>query len=302
MSIYSGILASGNIVFGDSYTVVNLNIPKSFIESQIVSGSICTGESYTVINLNIPKSFVDAQVINRHIYSGEFYTKVNNNRVYNNGSLIVTVPRSGLANDTGMLLILGYYTDFYANPRLSYPYNNIYFYDNTYGPDISSYYWNFGDGNYSTERDPIHFYTHTGLYDVSLETTSINGETAYLNKTNYINIQSNNVSVNHSDYKIVILNKRISPYKSNDLLQISVQLYENNKKKLFYIKDVVLTLNLNYPNGWQAYSSGITNKTGSCVLYQSSSGILSSNCLGYVSATINNQSYISNIIRFNFIN
>ena len=37
----------------------------------------------------------------------------------------------------------------------------------TYG-DIEKYYWDFGDGNTSTEVDPTHYYSNTGLYSVSL--------------------------------------------------------------------------------------------------------------------------------------
>jgi PKD repeat protein len=38
-----------------------------------------------------------------------------------------------------------------------------------------SYYWDFGDGNNSTESDPIHLYAETGSYDVELVVQSLNG-------------------------------------------------------------------------------------------------------------------------------
>ena len=41
--------------------------------------------------------------------------------------------------------------------------------------NISSWYWDFGDGNSSSDPDPIHTYENPGLYTVSLTTTLSNG-------------------------------------------------------------------------------------------------------------------------------
>lgn len=38
---------------------------------------------------------------------------------------------------------------------------------------ISSWYWEFGDGDVSGDEDPTHVYTETGVYDVSLTATSL---------------------------------------------------------------------------------------------------------------------------------
>jgi len=42
------------------------------------------------------------------------------------------------------------------------------FFDITNSPDVISREWNFGDGNYSSETNPIHEYTSTGVYRVML--------------------------------------------------------------------------------------------------------------------------------------
>jgi plastocyanin len=39
-----------------------------------------------------------------------------------------------------------------------------------------SYLWNFGDGNFSAEQNPVHTYTKPGVYDISLSITSEKGQ------------------------------------------------------------------------------------------------------------------------------
>lgn len=55
---------------------------------------------------------------------------------------------------------------------------------------ISSWHWDFGDGNTSTEQHPSHTYTGTGNYAVTLKVTSSNGCTKTFSKSQYIQIAS----------------------------------------------------------------------------------------------------------------
>lgn len=56
--------------------------------------------------------------------------------------------------------------------------------------NITSYAWNFGDGNSTTTSTPFvtHTYTNVGTYSVSLTITDLNGCTSTVIKTNYIRI------------------------------------------------------------------------------------------------------------------
>lgn len=105
-----------------------------------------------------------------------------------------------------------------------------------------------------------------------------------------------------STFYIQIINKRVTPYRinSNDYIQIGAKVYLNKEKKLSYIKDVPLTLSLNYTSGWVAYETSTTDRLGSCNFYHSCSGINVNSCLGFVSGVINNKMYQSNITRINF--
>ncbi len=55
--------------------------------------------------------------------------------------------------------------------------------------NINSWLWDFGDGNTSTESDPVHTYTSPGAFGVSLMVTSSLGCTKTLTKDQLINIQ-----------------------------------------------------------------------------------------------------------------
>lgn len=55
---------------------------------------------------------------------------------------------------------------------------------------ITSWSWNFGDGNTSNLQNPSHFYQFAGIYDVSLTVTDIDGCTRTFTRNNYIDISN----------------------------------------------------------------------------------------------------------------
>jgi PKD repeat protein len=61
--------------------------------------------------------------------------------------------------------------DFFAEPRTGYSTLSAQFIDLSKG-NISSWYWDFGDSHFSTEQNPIHFYSSPGEYTVTLVASS----------------------------------------------------------------------------------------------------------------------------------
>ncbi len=55
---------------------------------------------------------------------------------------------------------------------------NIYFYDQSTGNNIASWFWNFGDGTSSSQRNPVHLYVQPNAYHVCLTIRS-NDSTCY---------------------------------------------------------------------------------------------------------------------------
>ncbi|MEL7529678.1 MAG: PKD domain-containing protein [Bacteroidota bacterium] len=53
---------------------------------------------------------------------------------------------------------------------------------------ISNWFWDFGDGNTSTQTNPIHTYTNDGSYDVSLTVVDVHGCSASMTQTDLVDL------------------------------------------------------------------------------------------------------------------
>ena len=71
--------------------------------------------------------------------------------------------------------------DFYWEPSNPTDMQEVHFYDNSTG-DIVAWIWYFGDGNSSTERNPVHIYEDNGTYTVRLVIIDENGTMKYVEK------------------------------------------------------------------------------------------------------------------------
>jgi PKD repeat protein len=76
--------------------------------------------------------------------------------------------------------------DFSAAPTSGNSPLEVQFTDET-TPTPTSWFWEFGDGNTSTDQDPLHTYSEAGLYDVSLE---VNSGAGFELKTGYLNVSA----------------------------------------------------------------------------------------------------------------
>ena len=76
---------------------------------------------------------------------------------------------------------------FTATPTLGSTSKIIQFLDQSEGTDITSWSWDLGDGQTSTQKNPSHTYSKMGIYSVSLTVTDKNGS-ATQTKTGYIHI------------------------------------------------------------------------------------------------------------------
>ena len=87
---------------------------------------------------------------------------------------------------------------FFTNDTLSCPFGSVRFTNSSTGNGLT-YLWKFGDGTTSTVQNPIHNYTNSGTFSVSLYVTSSIGCKDTLIKTNYIKIIAPNAGFTVSD-------------------------------------------------------------------------------------------------------
>ena len=66
------------------------------------------------------------------------------------------------------------------------------------GPGLT-YIWNFGDGNNSTQLNPVHTYDNEGIYSVSLAVSDLYGCTDFVSKSNYVRIANPKANFKVSD-------------------------------------------------------------------------------------------------------
>jgi outer membrane protein assembly factor BamB/nitrous oxidase accessory protein NosD len=78
-------------------------------------------------------------------------------------------------------------------------YNPIQFKDVTTNV-ATSWYWDFGDGKYSTEQNPTHVYTNTGTYTVKLTATNPGGNSTYSIIIQVLGTISANCTLNDGTY------------------------------------------------------------------------------------------------------
>jgi len=100
----------------------------------------------------------------------------------------------------------------------------------------------------------------------------------------------------------IITNQRLSPYfrGTNDIIQTKIYIY--NKNKLLNIEGLPIELWLNYSGTWFEAENGFSNRYGSQTMSHSCYNVGNIDCcMGYVKVIYNEIEYISNVVRFNFI-
>ena len=78
---------------------------------------------------------------------------------------------------------------FYGTPLSGNEPLSVQFYDKSYNGDPTSWLWDFGDGNTSTEQNPLHEYNDDGTFTVVLTTTNAYGSSSKT-ETDYITVIS----------------------------------------------------------------------------------------------------------------
>ncbi len=104
--------------------------------------------------------------------------------------VVSVVDTNGCQNSAStMVIVIPIYpeVDFWGEPLSGCVPLRVQFYDNSTETVVgSTYYWDFGNGTYSYDQNPIAYYQQEGTYDVTLSVSNPGGMSATLQMTNYV--------------------------------------------------------------------------------------------------------------------
>lgn len=201
-TVYDDGGASGN--YTDNYTSVLTIAPTSATAVTLTFSSFNYESSYDFLNIYDGPSTASPLI---GAYTGA--TLPNGGTIVSSsGSITIEHTSDQAVNESGFAFTwqctmptLPPSCDFQANTTSSCD-GNVFFTDlSTNG--VSTWLWDFGDGNTSNVQNPSHNYTADGTYTVTLTVTNINGSDA-TTKTNYI-------VVNHIDAPVCSYTMICSP-------------------------------------------------------------------------------------------
>jgi len=180
--------ASGsNALTKTGYIAVSyvLTAPVANFSASSTSGKVPFKVSFTDQSTGSPTSW-------RWVFGGRnTSTEMNPVHTYNKSGLYSVTLTASNANGSNVLIKTDYISvsnsldaAFSASPTSGSVPLNVSFTDNSTGSP-TSWRWAFGDGNTSTEKNPVHTYNKTGRYTVSLtvdnsESSSIETRTRYI--------------------------------------------------------------------------------------------------------------------------
>ena len=142
---------------------------------------------------------------------------------------------------------------FGADKTEIFPGTEVQFTDlSTHNPD--TWEWDFGDGNTSTEQNPVHAYSETGTYTVTLTVTNSYGESTET-KNGYITVATTGTFTDPRDgktYNTVMIGEQVWMAENLSYASENSKVYNNNAmyEELFgrlYSIDEALT---ECPDGW----------------------------------------------------
>lgn len=128
--------------------------------------------------------------------------------------------------------VVGATADFVANPVEGFRPLSVQFTNQStgLGSGAQTFSWQFGDGTLSTEENPIHVYTDSGLYTVTL-TVNAGGAEFSVTKEGYITVKAESILPALRDR--ILLSIRAS-YNDENLYNHALVVASGNKAQIYY--------------------------------------------------------------------
>ncbi|MBN3034438.1 MAG: PKD domain-containing protein [Bacteroidales bacterium] len=182
MSVYVGealfaVFDSDDVCFGDSTTFYDYSTGSALADIDHWEWNFGDGNTLTYVehvpfvrHLYEEAGVYKAQLVIRSDQGSQVFTDTASSYVWVNRNPIVAFDSTGVC--------LGDPTFFVdqSDPN---------------GTLITNWLWNFGDGSTSTQKDPVHYFTQLGVYNVTLKITNEHGCTDSTMQHSYVNLAPN---------------------------------------------------------------------------------------------------------------
>lgn len=217
---------------GEKIVTLNWKISKG--ENLRIGTEITSGYYMATSDVNYPYEIPDVlSITNSHSGQGIYPFFFDWQIEY--GSPCGRVPATALVGTGTIEANFSASTD---SLDLSLTNGEISFIDST--QNAVSWFWDFGDGNTSTQQNPTHIYTQPGTYEVHLQTENNVG----CNDAMTQEITVMNFPVSTNGVNVLNKNVKIYPNPTNDILNIELNL-DNPAEVQFQLFDAVGQLILN---------------------------------------------------------
>ena len=128
--------------------------------------------------------------------------------------------------------------EFSAHGRIGYGRTGVNFIDQSLG-NITSWNWDFGDGNYSNKKNPTHVYTTPGTYEVSLTVSGSDGNDTETKQHYVYNLLDPVYCDNLYQYKPHFYSRRLGRYRASakvviDKQNIKIPAEDMRYSRMFY--------------------------------------------------------------------
>ena len=206
--LYSVTLTASNANGGNALTKSNyiavsnvLNTPVTSFSTSPTSGNVPLTVNFTDQSIGSPAAWkwnfgdgntsTDTNPVHKYNKTGNYTVALTTSNA--NGSdtvqkysyISVSSENGSVMSNPGYIVPI---TTFLATPTSGSAPITVGFTDQSKGSP-TSWKWTFGDGNTSTEKNPVHTYNKSGLYPVILTASNANGSNT-LTKTGYIAVSS----------------------------------------------------------------------------------------------------------------
>ncbi|MDG6243371.1 MAG: PKD domain-containing protein [Methanolobus sp.] len=175
----------GGETHSDVWNFITGSVPVVNFTSNVTSGALPLAVNFTDLSTNAPNSWAwdfgdgnnstDQNPIHVYASVGTYNVTLNATNTDGNGTI---------AKSSYITVAIAPVAVFSSNVTSGAVPHSVNFIDvSANGP--TSWFWDFGDGNNSTDQNPIHIYTSVGSYNVSLNATNVAGSNVST-QTNYI--------------------------------------------------------------------------------------------------------------------